>query len=81
MRIVATYVALPRLHRLLAHTEAAVDLAVDGGGLGEHPVDVLVEPFKQVAEELLAVLLVVPAEPWCKPAQRRCYTIQLPLTL
>ena len=77
--IVATYVALPRLHSLLAHAEAAVNLAVDGGGLGEHPVDVLVEPFQQVAEELLAVLLVVPAEPRCEPDQSRCYSIRLPL--
>ena len=68
--IVATNVSLPRFHGLLAHAEAAVDLAVDGGGLGEHPVHVLVQPLQQVAEELLAVLLVVPAEPGGKPALR-----------
>lgn len=68
--IVATNVTLPRLHGLLAHAEAAIDLTVDGGGLGEHPVHVLVEPLQQVAEELLAVLLVVSAEPGGKPALR-----------
>ena len=29
--------------------EAAVNLAVDGGGLGEHPVNVLVEALQQVS--------------------------------
>ena len=36
LRIVATNVTLPRFHCLLAHAEAAVDLAVDRGRLRQH---------------------------------------------
>ena len=36
LRVVATNVTLPRFHCLLAHAEAAVDLAVDRGRLRQH---------------------------------------------
>ena len=48
LRVVSPYITLPGLHGLLADTETAIYLAVDGRGFGQHPVHVLMEPLQQV---------------------------------
>ena len=67
--ILANFFLAPTLTTLLLilSPEGAVNLRVERLRLGEHPVDVLVEALEEVAEKLLAVLLVVPREPRGEP--------------